>query len=88
MMKGNFFFFTFFFTFLQNIWSAKEIAKLYIWRRGGRRQRPTAVGHGGRGPVSFQKFVIYCLNSDGDKFYMKIVAFDKIYNFVVQSFSI
>jgi hypothetical protein len=24
------------------------------------------------------------MNSDGDKLYMKIVAFDKIYNFVVQ----
>jgi hypothetical protein len=26
------------------------------------------------------------MNSDGDKLYMKIVAFDKIYNFVVQTF--
>jgi hypothetical protein len=46
------------------------------------------MGHGGRGPVSFQKFVIFCLNLDGGKLYMKIVAFDEIYNFVVQSFSI
>jgi hypothetical protein len=28
------------------------------------------------------------MNSDGGKFYMKIVALDEIYNFVVQSFSI
>jgi hypothetical protein len=48
----------------------------------------TDVTHGGRGPVCFQKFVILCLNSDGGKLYMKIVAFDEIYNFVVQSFSI
>jgi hypothetical protein len=27
------------------------------------------------------------MNSDGDKIYMKIVAFDEIYNFVVQTFS-
>jgi hypothetical protein len=25
------------------------------------------------------------MNSDGDKLYMKLVAFDKIYNFVVQT---
>jgi hypothetical protein len=59
---------------------------------GGRNARGTiapaiAVGHG-RGPVGFQKFVIFCLNSDGDKLYMKIIAFDEIYNFVVQNFSI
>jgi hypothetical protein len=46
------------------------------------------LGHGGRGPISFHKFVFFCLNSDGGKLYMKIVAFDKIYNFVVQSFYI
>jgi hypothetical protein len=27
------------------------------------------------------------MNSDGGKLYMKIVAFDELYNFVVQSFS-
>jgi hypothetical protein len=27
------------------------------------------------------------MNSDEDKFYIKIVAFDEIYNFVVQIFS-
>jgi hypothetical protein len=48
----------------------------------------TAVGHDGRCPVCFKKFVMFCLNSDGVKLYMKIVAFDDIYNFVVQSFSI
>jgi hypothetical protein len=43
----------------------------------------TAVGHGGGGLVCFQNFVIFYLNSDGSKLYMKIVAFDEIYNFVV-----
>jgi hypothetical protein len=82
----------------------KKFAKLYIWRREGRRQGPTAVphggrkardtvapptvGHGGRSPVSFQKIIIFYLNSDGDKLYMQIVAFNEIYNFVVQKFSI
>jgi hypothetical protein len=27
------------------------------------------------------------MNSDGDKLYMKIAAFDEIYNFIVQTFS-
>jgi hypothetical protein len=48
----------------------------------------TVVGHGSRAPVCFQKFVIFCLNPDGGKLYMKIVAFDEIYNFVVHNFSI
>jgi hypothetical protein len=48
----------------------------------------TAVGHGGRGPVCFEFFQLICLNSDGGKLYMKIVAIDEIYNFVVQSFCI
>jgi hypothetical protein len=30
----------------------------------------------------------FFMNSDGGKLYMKIVAFNEIYNFVVQSFSI
>jgi hypothetical protein len=47
-----------------------------------------AVGHISRGLVCFQNFLIFCLNSNGGKLYMKIVAFDEIYNFVVQSFSI
>jgi hypothetical protein len=42
----------------------------------------TAVGHDGRDPVCFQKFVIF-FNSDGGKLYMKIVALDEIYNFAV-----
>jgi hypothetical protein len=46
----------------------------------------TAVGHGSRGLVCFQIFLIFLFNSDGGKLYMKIVAFDEIYNFVVQSF--
>jgi hypothetical protein len=33
-------------------------------------------------------FPFFCFNSDGCKLYMKIVAFDEIYNFVVQNFSI
>jgi hypothetical protein len=53
----------------------------------GRRQGPTDVPRGGRGPVFSRKFVIF-LNLDGGKLYMKIVAFDEIYNFVVQNFSI
>jgi hypothetical protein len=36
----------------------------------------------------FLKIVIFCMNSDGDKLYMKFVAFDEIYNFVVQTFFI
>jgi hypothetical protein len=36
----------------------------------------------------FKDFYFFCLNSDGGKFYMKIVAFDEFYNFVVQGFSI
>jgi hypothetical protein len=32
----------------KNIMFAKKFAKLYIWRRGGRRQGPTAVPHSGR----------------------------------------
>jgi hypothetical protein len=42
--------------------------------------------HDGRAPFYFQKFVIFCLNSDGEKLYIKIVGFDEIYNFVVQRF--
>jgi hypothetical protein len=47
---------------------------------------PTAVG--ARGPVCFQKIVIFYLNLDEGKLYMKIVTFNEIYNFVVQSFCI
>jgi hypothetical protein len=36
----------------------------------------TPWGAGGRGPVSFQKFVFFYLDSDGGKLYIKIVAFD------------
>jgi hypothetical protein len=61
---ANFFFFYILSTsILQKYMVHKKFAKLYIWRRGGRRQGPTAVPHGGRrrgrGPVSFQKFVIF-----------------------------
>jgi hypothetical protein len=84
---GNFFFFTFFFLFCKNIWSVK-ILQNYTSDAVGTAAGTTAVGHGGRGPIPFQKFVIFCLNSDGGKLYMNIVAFDQIYNFVVQSFFI
>jgi hypothetical protein len=30
------------------------------------------VGHGGRGPVSFKKIVIFCLNSDEGNFIWKL----------------
>jgi hypothetical protein len=38
------------------------------------------------GSVYFQKTITFCMNSDADKLYTKLVAFDKIYNFVVQTF--
>jgi hypothetical protein len=55
----------------------KKIAKLYIWRRGGRRWRGTAAPsyrRGARrwGPISFQKFVFLLLELGGDKLYMKL----------------
>jgi hypothetical protein len=31
----------------------------------------------------FSNIVTLCMNSDGDKLYMKLVAFDEIYNFVL-----
>jgi hypothetical protein len=43
----------------------------------------TVVGQGGRGLVRFKKIVSFCLNSDVGKLYMKTVALDEIYNFVV-----
>jgi hypothetical protein len=43
----------------------------------------TAVGV----PSIFKSFYFFCLTSDGGKLYMKIVAFDEIYNFVVKVFS-
>jgi hypothetical protein len=37
----------------------------------------------------FKKIVtFFCMNSDGDKTYIKIVDFDEIYKFVVQTFSL
>jgi hypothetical protein len=30
---------------------------------------------------SFKKSITFCMNSDGNKFYMKIVDFDEIYEF-------
>jgi hypothetical protein len=83
-LLGIFSFFTFFFPlFLQKY----MICNFFFCKTKGRRQGPTDVPHGGRGPIFFRKFVIF-LNSDGGKLYMKIVASDEIYNFVVQSFSI
>jgi hypothetical protein len=49
------FFYVFLSSFLQKYMIRKKITKLYIWRRGGRRQGPTAVPHGGmstRGTVA------------------------------------
>jgi hypothetical protein len=48
-MRGIFsFFYIFLSSFLQKYMVRKKFAKLYIWRRGGRRQGPTAVPHGGK----------------------------------------
>jgi hypothetical protein len=45
-----------------------------------------------RGPVRVSLFLkislLFCINSDGDKLYTKLVAFDGICNFVVQIFFI
>jgi hypothetical protein len=81
------FFLHFSFLFLKK---PQKIAKLYIWRRGGRWQGPTTVPHGGRRRREslFKNLQFICLNSDGDKLYIKIVAFDDTYNFIVQSFFI
>jgi hypothetical protein len=38
--------------------------------------------------VYFQIIVTFFMNLDGDKLYTKLVAFDVIYNFVVQTFFI
>jgi hypothetical protein len=46
---------------------------------------PTVVSHGGRIQFIFKKSQLFCMNSNGDKIYMKTVAFDDIYNFVVQT---
>jgi hypothetical protein len=35
----------------------------------------TAVGHVRKGSSLFSKFVIFCLNSDGGKLYMKMTRF-------------
>jgi hypothetical protein len=55
-------------------------------------QSPTAVVHDGcsatvpnrggpwrLGSVCFKKSLLFCMNSDGDKLYKKLVAFDEIY---------
>jgi hypothetical protein len=61
---GEFFFFFYIFPskFCKNTWSEKKLQN-YIFsvvRDGGRDLSPaTAVGHGGRDPVCFQKFVIF-----------------------------
>jgi hypothetical protein len=47
-LDGEFFsFFTFFHINFAKIYGPQKNL-LYIWRRGGRRQGPTAVPHGGR----------------------------------------
>jgi hypothetical protein len=48
----------------------------------------TALSNGGRGPFVFKKSQLFCMNSDEDKLYMKIIVFDEIYNFVDQTFFI
>jgi hypothetical protein len=85
-----FFFFYILPLILQKYMVRKKFAKLYIDVRGtrGNVEPATAVGHDGRGLICFQKILIFCLNSDGGKLYMKIVVFDENYNFVVQIFSI
>jgi hypothetical protein len=41
------------------------------------------------GSVCFRKIItFFCMNSNGDTLYMKIIDFDEIYNFVVQTFFI
>jgi hypothetical protein len=56
---------------------------------GGARYRSTSCHRAAAvGVQSLFKNLFFCLNSDGCKIYMKIVAFDEIYNSVVQSFSI
>jgi hypothetical protein len=79
------FFFTFFFPFskkyigpifFQNYTSSVVGTAVETYRRGGRRRRS----------VCFKKNNFFCLNSDEGKLYMKIVAFDEIFNFVFQSY--
>jgi hypothetical protein len=81
----------------QKICKTRHLAPLGWWQgptaapHGGTNARgtvapATAVGHDSRSPVCFKKNVIFLFNSDGDKLYMKIVAFVEIYNFVVQFF--
>jgi hypothetical protein len=41
-------FFTFFFLFFAKNYGPIFFSNLYIWRHGGGRQGPTAVGHGGK----------------------------------------
>jgi hypothetical protein len=67
----------FFYIFLSSFF-----CKIYGPQKNLQNYTSSVVGDGGRGPVYF------CLNSDGGKLYIKIVAFDEIYNSVVQSFSI
>jgi hypothetical protein len=91
-----FLFYIFLSSFFKNTWSAKNLQNYTSSAVGdcgrdlprGTVAPSTIVGHGGRGPVCFQKIVIFCLYTDGGKIYMKIVDFDEIYNFVVQCFSI
>jgi hypothetical protein len=45
----------------------------------------TAVAHDGKVNL-FSEIVTFCMDSDGDKLYLKLVAFDEIGNFVVQTF--
>jgi hypothetical protein len=67
-----------------------HLAKLYYYRHIAWRLGPNAITYGGWRRYNIPIAVWYdvCMNSDGDKVYMKIVAFAEIYNFVVQTFFI
>jgi hypothetical protein len=48
----------------------------------------TVVTHGILVSLFSKNSQLFCMNYDGDKLYMKFVAFDDIYNFLVQTFFI
>jgi hypothetical protein len=73
-LAGGVDFFTFFISFFQKYMVRFFFSKLYI---RGTVALAIVVGHDGRGPVC-----------DEGKLYMKIITFNEIYNFLVQSFSI
>jgi hypothetical protein len=72
---------------LQKYMVRKKNCKTIHLAPWGRWQGPTTVPHGVRS-VCFQKFVIFCLNSDGGKLYMKIIAFATTLSFKFFSFEV